>query len=139
MDTVSRKKRSEIMGRVRAKNSKMELVVQRGLRSEGLGFGKHVGSLPGTPDLAFRKHRVAVFLDSCFWHGCKRHGTMPKTNKVFWRTKLSENRRRDRSVNRVYRKMGWTVLRFWEHDIKKDVARIVSRILTTLESENGKT
>jgi len=141
MDTVSKKKRSEIMSRVRGKDSKMELTVGRALSKAGLRYRKHVRSLPGTPDIAFIGNRVVVFLDSCFWHGCRWHGSMPKTNRFFWRKKLTDNKNRDKSVDRAYRKIGWKALRFWEHQIKGDVLKVVSQIRMALsppEVESGR-
>jgi DNA mismatch endonuclease (patch repair protein) len=74
--------------------------------------------VPGTrrrADIAFTRRRVAVFVDGCFWHGCPRHLSWPKNNRLWWRRKIEENRRRDRDTDRQLRDLGWTVVRFWEH------------------------
>ena len=70
------------------------------------------------PDFVFRKQRVAVFVDGCFWHGCPRHGTKPVQNAAFWTAKFARNKARDRAVTRALRGAGWTVLRVWECALK---------------------
>ncbi len=74
--------------------------------------------LPGTPDFALPEHRVAIFVDGCFFHGCPIHYREPKENSAYWIKKLRENRKRDRRVNKQLREEGWTVLRIWEHELK---------------------
>jgi DNA mismatch endonuclease (patch repair protein) len=73
----------------------------------------------GRPDFIFRKYRLVVFVDGCFWHGCPKHATEPVTNRDFWRRKLLRNRQRDRQVNRRLRKDGWTILRIWQHELRR--------------------
>ena len=80
-------------------------------------------------DFVFPKRRLAVFVDGCFWHGCPKHATQPKSNAVFWRKKFAGNRARDRLVTRTLRRAGWRVLRLWEHELaRKREARLVSRL-----------
>jgi len=76
------------------------------------------------PDFVFAKSKVAVLVDGCFWHGCPRHSNMPANNKAFWARKLGINRERDRLVNRMLRKEGWRVVRFWEHELREPGACI---------------
>jgi DNA mismatch endonuclease (patch repair protein) len=84
-------------------------------------------------DFVFRKERVAVFVDGCFWHACPRHGTMPAGNRAFWNAKLARNTERDGLVTRSLRKAGWTVLRIWEHDLAaKHWPRVASRVARAL-------
>lgn len=81
------------------------------------------------PDFVFPRLQVAVFVDGCFWHGCPKHATQPKTNRAFWRKKIARNRQRDREVGRALRRMGWRVVRVWEHGLRrKDEARTVRRL-----------
>ncbi len=81
-------------------------------------------------DFVFRRERLALFVDGCFWHGCPRHATEPKNNRAFWRRKLSANKARDRLVTRALRSQGWRVLRIWEHELaKKNQARLLRRLL----------
>ena len=70
------------------------------------------------PDFAFPKHKLAVFVDGCFWHGCPKHATQPKGNRRFWAEKLEANKAGDRKVNRELRAKGRKVLRIWEHDLR---------------------
>ena len=69
--------------------------------------------------LSSQKSGVAVFVDGCFWHGCPKHSTVPATNRAFWKRKLTANKLRDRLVSRTLRRMGWRVVRIWEHDLRK--------------------
>jgi DNA mismatch endonuclease (patch repair protein) len=88
---------------------------------------------PVSVDFVFRRERVALFVDGCYWHACPKHGTMPAGNRAFWKAKLARNTERDRTVTRALRKAGWTVLRIWEHDLAPKhwprVARRVARAL----------
>jgi DNA mismatch endonuclease (patch repair protein) len=80
----------------------------------------------GKPDFVFRKLKLAVFIDGCFWHGCKKHYRNPKGNRIYWTKKISKNKFRDNLVNKVLKKMEWRILRIWEHDIpnKKGIMRL---------------
>jgi len=86
------------------------------------------------PDFVFRRARLALFVDGCFWHGCPQHGTQPKGNAAFWRRKFSRNKKRDRLVTRTLRKSGWRVIRIWEHTLRwaarkpQNEARLLRRI-----------
>jgi DNA mismatch endonuclease, patch repair protein len=81
------------------------------------------------PDFVFQKLKVALFVDGCFWHGCPRHATWPKTRAAFWLAKITGNKARDRRVNSALRKRGWTVLRIWEHELARNNApRLLKRL-----------
>jgi len=86
----------------------------------------------GKPDFIFRRQKVAVFVDGCFWHGCPRCYRRPKSNRKFWDAKITRNRMRDRRVKSVLRNEGWQVLRFWEHDLKINGERAAHRIAKSL-------
>jgi len=89
-------------------------------------------AIPGTrrrADIAFPKHKLAVFVDGCFWHCCPRHATWPKANAEWWRNKLEGNQRRDRATDKLLRQAGWTVLRFWEH---QDALECACKVLKAL-------
>jgi DNA mismatch endonuclease, patch repair protein len=91
------------------------------------------------PDFVFPKLRVALFVDGCFWHGCPKHATWPKTRAAFWRSKIEGNRARDRRVNSALRKRGWTVLRIWEHELRrKDEARLLRRLAIVVGTKPGR-
>lgn len=87
------------------------------------------------PDFVFRRARVAVFVDGCFWHGCPLHGVSPSSNREFWSEKLLLNKKRDLKVSRQLRRRKWVVLRIWEHQLK-DGARLMIRLQTKLASRN---
>ena len=88
-------------------------------------------SVTGRPDFAFKKQKLAIFIDGCFWHCCPKCGNMPANNREFWSAKLGKNRVRDRFVNRTLRVEGWTVFRVWEHDLCTP-DRIVRRLRVLL-------
>jgi DNA mismatch endonuclease (patch repair protein) len=88
--------------------------------------------LPGSPDFYFKSSRLAVFVDGCFWHGCRRCGHIPKTNTSFWAAKLSRNRERDRDVARDLRARGIVVVRIWEHELTSDLRGSVRRLAEML-------
>ena len=90
----------------------------------------------GKPDFVFRRKKLAVFLDGCFWHCCPKHSQAPRNNAAFWDKKLRANRRRDRLVNRTLKEMGWRVVRLWEHDLQKFPAKCLSRIRKALADEH---
>ncbi len=119
MDTVSKKKRSEIMSRVRSRDSMMEIVFRKELWRRGFRYRKNSKKYLGKPDIVLPKHKTVIFLDSCFWHGCKKHCRFPETRATFWKEKIVRNKARDRLVNRNYKKTDWKIVRIWEHDLKK--------------------
>lgn len=118
-DTVSVAKRSEIMRAVRSRgNRATELVLMQLLRRYRItGWRRHT-SLTGKPDFLFRRHRLAVFVDGCFWHGCPTHCRMPSSKQAYWRPKIARNKARDKFVMVALCKRGWRVLRIWEHDLR---------------------
>ena len=118
-DVFTKAKRSEVMSRIRGKGNKAtEQTLVKLFRAHGItGWRRHYPII-GKPDFAFPKHKLAVFVDGCFWHGCPKHATQPKGNRRFWADKLGANKSRDRKVNRELRAKGWKVLRIWEHDLK---------------------
>ncbi|MGE3779431.1 MAG: very short patch repair endonuclease [Pirellulaceae bacterium] len=128
MDSVNRAVRSHIMSRIKQRDSAIERQLRSAVWRAGLRYRKNV-RIHGTPDLVFRSAKVLVFVDSCFWHGCRFHCRMPKSNVEFWKTKIMRNRRRDLRVTRFYRRRGWTVLRFWEHQLLRDPDGCVNRVI----------
>lgn len=109
-------------------------LVRAGIR----GWIVRGSGLPGTPDFVFRRERVAVFADGCFWHGCRScNPRLPRSNAAFWKAKMDMNRAKDRRHSRALRRSGWAVLRVWEHDIRGRLAKVVERISTALKSRKG--
>jgi DNA mismatch endonuclease (patch repair protein) len=119
------------MSRVKGKDTSLELAVRSELHRLGLRFRKHYEALPGKPDVAFVRARLAVFLDGDFWHGRKFASWKGKLSE-FWLAKITRNRKRDESNRRKIRKMGWSVVRIWEHDAKADLAGALETILNAL-------
>jgi DNA mismatch endonuclease (patch repair protein) len=88
--------------------------------------------LPGKPDFAFAKQKVAVFVDGCFWHGCPKCYTRPKTNRAFWDKKRTDNMARDKRVTRQLRRQGWKVIQIWQHSLQKSPSACLNRIRRAL-------
>lgn len=135
-DIFTRKKRAEVMSRIRGRgNRDTELRLIALMRAHRITGWRRGSALPGRPDFVFPRARLAVFVDGCFWHGCPLHATWPRQNAAFWRAKILGNRRRDRAVDRQLRKLGWVVVRIWEHALaKKHAARTTARLQRHLAS-----
>lgn len=116
-DIFSKTKRSLIMSTIKYKGSEIEIKIARFLKKNGVRYRSHSKSLPGKPDFYFLEIKTVLFVDSCFWHGCRYHGTKPKSNSKFWERKIARNKQRDKEINREYKKMGWQIIRIWEHDL----------------------
>lgn len=134
MDIFSKKKRSEIMSKVRNKDSKIEILFRKEIWKEGFRYRKNPANYFGKPDLVLKKYKTVIFVDSCFWHGCKRHCELPKTRKKFWENKISGTIKRDKKVNLHYKKKGWKTIRVWEHSINKTLDDSVNRVIASLKN-----
>jgi DNA mismatch endonuclease (patch repair protein) len=124
------------MARVRSRDTDAEIVLRRAMWRDGLRFRVTQKSLPGSPDIAFTRWRLAVFVDGCFWHGCPIHYTSPKANSIFWSTKKARNQARDARADDALKKLGWTVLRVWEHELYESIDTVVHNIHAALK-QNG--
>lgn len=133
-DPLNKRRRSELMARVRSRgNQSTEIALMNLLRLHGISGWRRNHDLFGRPDFVFRRERVAVFVDGEFWHGHPTRGRLPKNNHDYWRAKIARNRARDRLVNRTLGERGWIVLRIWEHQLSpKYRSRVISRLLTVL-------
>lgn len=121
------------MARVRQKGTRCEVELRRALHARGLRYRLQVPLLTKprrVADIVFRRRKLAIFVDGCFWHGCPEHGTSPKSNADFWRDKIETNKRRDLDTNRRLTEAGWRVLRVWEHE---DAEEAADRIIEALE------
>lgn len=132
-DVFTKAKRSEIMSRIRSTDTKLEVLFRKALLHAGLKHKKNAAKLMGKPDVAIPKLKFAVFIDSCFWHGCRYHSHIPKSNKKYWVNKIARNKARDKEVNKHYKKEGWLVIRVWEHSMKKNLDAIVQDITNKLK------
>ncbi len=131
MDVLSREQRHKNMSHIRAKDTTPEILLRKALWHCGLRYRKNYRQLPGSPDIAITRYRIAIFVDGDFWHakGHREHpGEQIATNKEFWQKKLKRNVERDKEVNDELTDMDWVVLRFWESDIKKDLKKCVKTV-----------
>ena len=133
MDIFSTEKRSEIMARVRSKDTKPEMAVRRYLHKHGLRYRLHRRDLPGCPDLVISSRRVAVFIHGCFWHrhpGCRKT-TMPASGEEFWRDKFAATVERDAIAHGALRRAEWGVLVIWECEVTPEgLSTLLQQILT---------
>jgi DNA mismatch endonuclease, patch repair protein len=121
--------RSEIMRRVKQKNSGAEVALRSALHAEGLRFRLHRRVENIAVDIVFPRAKVAVLVDGCFWHGCPAHASYPKSNTSYWLPKLKENKERDRRQTARLEQAGWSVVRVWEHDCRPVNRRVVARVV----------
>ena len=125
-DIFTPEKRSWVMSRIRGTNTKIDLKMKEELKKKKTGFEMYP-KMFGSPDFIIRRHRIAIFCDGDFWHGY-RYYEKKRPAKKFWRDKLEGNMRRDKRVSRKLRRDGWSVLRFWEHDIEKSPEKCLRKI-----------
>ena len=133
-DVFTAEKRSLVMSAIRSRgNQSTEVRLAQLLRLNRITGWRRNLALPGRPDFAFRRERVAVFVDGCFWHGCPKHFTRPKSSRKFWDEKIARNKARDAKVNRELRRVGWSVIRIWEHALSvRESAKTITRLRRAL-------
>ena len=131
MDVLSREQRHYNMSRIRAADTKAEVLLRKALWEKGLRYRKNYASLPGKPDIVLTRQKIAIFVDGDFWHARGHQdnpGEQVATNKEFWQKKLARNVERDKEVNDELTEAGWLVLRFWESDILRDLSSCINYI-----------
>lgn len=117
-DVFTTRERSAIMSRVRSSGNKAtELRLIGIFRMYGIKGWRRNIAIFGSPDFVFPQSRLVVFVDGCFWHGCPLHGSVPSSNREFWRKKLERNKARDRMVSGTLRRLGWRIIRIWQHEL----------------------
>jgi DNA mismatch endonuclease (patch repair protein) len=138
MGKLTPEQRSKIMRAIKSKNTKSEMLLAKALWHRGYRYRKHDKSIFGTPDLTFKKLKIAIFIDSEFFHG-KDFETKkkPVNNAEFWEKKIKRNIERDQQVNEYLTTHGWTVLRFWSEDIKKNLHKVTRSIENTIEEKRN--
>ncbi len=133
--------RSKIMSKIRGKNTKPELAFRKALWNAGYRYRIDYKKLIGKPDIALNKYKTVIFIDGEYWHGYnwEERKTKIKTNREFWIPKIERNMQRDREVNEELKLLGYTVFRFWESDVKKNLQSCLKKVISHLEkySKNG--
>jgi len=119
---------SSQMRRMPRRDSSGEVRLRSELHHLGLRFRKHLRGLPGTPDIALTRTRIAIFFDGCFWHCCPQHGVLPKANRDWWKAKLDGNIERDRRNDEALIGLGWVPVRVWEHEDLSEAAERIRKI-----------
>lgn len=129
-------KRSYNMSRIRSKGTKPENLLKKALWDAGVRYKNGKKPLYGKPDIALKKYKLVVFVDGAFWHGFdwenRKHSI--KSNREFWIAKIERNRQRDQEVNDYFRSKGWTVLRFWDFEVKSELGVCLKMILDSLKT-----
>lgn len=117
-DTVSQKTRSKIMAKVHSRGTKLEIALLNTLIQRGWDFfEEQAQDILGHPDFVYRACKVAIFVDSCYWHGCPQHLRMPSSNIDYWTKKIARNKKRDVRIRKQLREEGWYVVSIWEHEL----------------------
>lgn len=136
-DTVTPKERSRIMAKVKGRGNKStELKLIKYFKESGIKGWRRKYPLSGNPDFAIPKARLAIFVDGCFWHGCKEHCRLPATNREYWVAKIDRNIKRDQKINKDLEAKKWLVIRIWEHELKKsNYQKILKKIKDLVEQD----
>ncbi|MGA2161288.1 MAG: very short patch repair endonuclease [Methanoregula sp.] len=132
-DVLDKQQRKYNMSRILGKNTGPELKIRKLLWSQGIrGYRIHY-NLPGKPDIVFTKKKITIFIDGCFWHKCPVCFQEPETRKDFWMKKINSNVERDAKNTQQLQDNGWTVMRFWEHEIRKKPEDVIEKITLSLQ------
>jgi DNA mismatch endonuclease (patch repair protein) len=123
----------------RGRDTGPEIALRSALHGRGLRFRKNnrLDLAPGRrvrPDIVFTKLHLAVFVDGCFWHGCREHRSLPASNATFWEQKIERTRERDRKQSAWLEAAGWTVVRIWEHDIPDPAVQAITDLVEELRT-----
>lgn len=133
MDNLNKQQRSYVMSKIRSKNTKIELKIFRELRKKKVYFKCHYLKAPGTPDIALPSKKKAVFINGDFWHGYSYKNLKNRLFQPYWREKIEKNIKRDKKNYQQLKKNGWSVMKIWEHEIKKDLNSCVDKIVLFLK------
>lgn len=136
MDIWSKQKRSEVMSRIRGKNTKPEMILRSQLFRQGFRFRIHQKDLPGKPDIVLPKYRTVIFVHGCFWHYHKdcREGRIPSTNSKFWKEKLRKNIAKDKKHVEALKIEGWNVIVVWECEIENKLEETLIDLAKRIKS-----
>lgn len=136
-DVVSNQRRSEIMSHIKSKDTSIELLIRKRLFSLGYRYRVNLKELPGKPDIAFTKKKIAIFLHGCFWHGHEigcRHSHTSKSRKEYWEEKIAKTKLRDEKNFQLLVNSGWKVIVIWECEIKKNFNIIIEKIIECINN-----
>lgn len=140
-DTVSKKRRSEIMSHIKSKNTSIELLVRKKLHSLGYRFRVNYKLLPGKPDIVFSKRRIAIFIHGCFWHGHEigcRYSHIPQSRQEYWSKKIDKTKQRDDAHIKELSENGWQVIIIWECEIKTKFEETIDNLINIIGSPKYK-
>lgn len=121
------------MSRVKSKDTKIEVEFRKAIWKAGFRYRKNSKGYFGKPDLVSKKSKTVIFIDSCFWHGCKKHCRIPATNKKYWVDKIERNKKRDKEVNNFYKKLKWKIIRILEHNLRRNKQKIINNLKDKLK------
>ena len=140
MDDLTPEQSRKNMQAIKSKDTSIERSLRKALWKEGIRYRKHYRELPGKPDIVITKHRIAIFCDSDFWHGYdwENRNQRIKSNRDYWIPKIERNMERDIAVTLQLQAAGWTVLRFWEWQIKKHLSECVEAVKNAVDSAERK-
>lgn len=129
------KERSDLMSKIRAKETKPEQILRKTLWAFGVCYRKNVNKLPGKPDIVISKFKLIVFVDGAFWHGYnwEEKKNKIKSNRDFWIPKVERNMQRDAEINSALEGLGWNVIRFWDFQVKNELGICIQKILEHIE------
>lgn len=135
MDIMTKEQRRRTMQHIKSTNTSIEIILRKALWKKGIRYRKNSSKILGKPDISIKKIKLAIFCDSEFWHGKNWENKKQRieTNKTYWVAKIEKNIIRDISVTKKLESLGWTVLRFWETEIKKETDKCINTILKTIE------
>lgn len=129
MDNLTKEQRKRNMQNIKSKDTEIEVLLRKALWKKGYRFRKNYSKLPGKPDIAFTKYKIAIFCDGEFFHGKDWEILKPRLeksdNSQYWISKISRNRERDEDVNKQLLFQGWTVIRFWGKEIQNNTDQCV--------------
>lgn len=130
MDNLTPEQRRKNMQNIKSKNTKPEMLFRKALWKRGIRYRVNVKDIMGKPDVCIKSKKIAIFIDSEFWHGkMYLEGKIPKTNQEYWIPKLKRNIQRDKEVNDFLERNGWKVFRFWSKEVKNNLNHIIGEVI----------
>lgn len=128
VDTFTKEQRSQIMAKIKSKDTKPEIFFRKLLYSKGIRYRTHY-PIDGKPDVVIVSQKIAIFVDGCFWHKCPKCCRLPNSNKDYWIEKIEKNVKRDKKINETLKSKGWKVIRIWEHEIKENLEGALKKVI----------